>query len=762
GLTSAGFALMEALLFSRLPFDGGDRFVKVRAYSLDGSQQVALEPEDYARLAAQATSLAHLGALAGGRANVALPSGDLGAIRTAAITPSSLALLPYAPARGRLLSRADAAPGAPRVAIVRDAFWRRGLAGRDDVIGLTIEVGGQPTTIVGVVPDAFEFPNGADLWTPIDESFLQGRGRLPAGAQLFGVLAPGQSLDALRGQLQTISATLSTSARAQQRLDAIGFTDLGDMAVILSTTLITILLAVLVVIAANVANLILARSFSRAREFALRSALGASRRRLIAQISTEVLVIGSIAAVLGTVGANAVLRQLNGMDDVPIWIDFTAGPLTACLVAGATLLATAVAGAWPALRATRPGLPAGLQGGPRTGDVRFGRLAGVMVTVQIAISIVLLNGALLLAQGFAGLVGNTAGLPRNVLVAGMPLNAVRPGADAAPRPLSATEIERIVSDLPGVHAAGLATSLPGHNPSLRPIEIEPEGSGAPAPAQQVQSAEVMPSFFAVLDAGVVSGRMFTEADRAAGAPAVAIVNTSFVQKFLHGAPPIGRRLRTVDAGAGPWREIVGVVPDLGMSAGDPAFAAGYYVPLAPGTNRAYLALRVSGDPLAHSEPLRRAISARDPSLFLDRVERLEDVNADDRGFFAGLSVAFLALGIVTLVLALAGVYAMMSLIVTRRTREIGVRLALGATTSHILRAIVGRAAAQVLSGAAIGLLLAWISLDARQILAARIGEGSIWTLPAVVGLLVAAGLAAAWWPVRRALGVRPVDALRVE
>jgi hypothetical protein len=324
-------------------------------------------------------------------------------------------------------------------------------------------------------------------------------------------------------------------------------------------------------------------------------------------------------------------------------------------------------------------------------------------------------------------------------------------------------VEAIARDIPGVVAAGLTTALPRHSP--RPLDVEVESRpDAPLDGPAVApSADVTAAYFQALGADILAGRDFMATDYLPGAGSVAIVNEPFVDRFFDGVEPIGRRFRVRGYdGPGPWQAIVGVVPDLGLSMGDPTFAAGFYTPLGTDTNFVYLALRVTGDPVAFGMPLRRALLERDPNLVLNRTERLEDVAQEDRTAFAVMSASLLGLGAITMVLALAGVYAMMSLIVTRRTREIGIRVALGATTSKVIRSIVGRAAWQVAIGGALGSVLAVLSMGLRANLVSRVADGAPWTLPAVAALLVVAGLTATWLPVRRALSVRPFDALRAE
>jgi hypothetical protein len=273
-------------------------------------------------------------------------------------------------------------------------------------------------------------------------------------------------------------------------------------------------------------------------------------------------------------------------------------------------------------------------------------------------------------------------------------------------------------------------------------------------------------FFESLGATAGAGRLFGPADFTAGAPPVAVVNEPFVAKFFGGMNPIGRRLRTVPADASappePWREIVGVVPDLGLSAGDETMAAGYYVPMRQ-EQLFNLAVRASGDARRLAGPLRRAIAAVDPDVLIRDVVPLHDVGREDRAVFAGIGAALGALGGMALLLSVVGTYAILSLSVTRRTREIGIRTALGASRRQILSSIMGRTCVPPALGAIAGIALGEALVAARGIFAFRLPDGSgPWGLPVLGALMVGAGLLSAWVPARRALAVAPADALRAE
>lgn len=767
-IATVGFAMMEAMLFSRLPFEGGDRFVFVQATQEPDGDVVRLSAEDARALATTVTSLQHLGGVTEAQENVVLPSGQIAVATVAGLTPSTWQFVPHSLVAGRPFAASDGVAGATPVAWVREGFRESVMAASDDgtessVIGSTVVIGGVPHDVIGVVPDTVKFPNTPDIWVAVDEGFLVGRSRPDPDVRLLGILAPGVSLQTLHAELAAIAASRPPDGSpGALRLTATGYTDLGSIGRDLSVVSIIVVLSVLMVIAANVGNLILARSFARSREFALRAALGASRARLVAQVFLEVLVIAAVAGIVGSTSAQAVLRLFNGMDEIPFWVDFSGGPRTTILVLASAVAAAVVAGVWPAMRATRVDLAGQLEhGGGRAGDLRFGRMAGVMVVTQIAVSIVMLHGALVVAQGFQKFTGASLDLPRNVLTSYLNVDGVQSTTDGRPTaPVSAAEIVRLVGETPGVLAVGIGTALPRHSPRGVPVQVEPTGGLPPEAARLAPEVEVTRGYFAALDAQVLAGREFSAVDFLPDAQPVTVVNEPFVRKFFGNASPLGQRIRVDTTGA--WREVIGVVPDLGLSVGDESLAGGYYVPLRPDTTGVYIAVRTLGDSMTLVSPVREALLERDPAFVFGGFELLEDVAHEDRDFFKWFSMALLGIGTVTLMLALAGVYAMMSLIVTRRTREIGVRIALGSTAFGVVKTVLGRAAIQVSIGGVVGAILAVLSLNVRSVLVSRMGDGGAWTLPTVLVLLASAGMVATWLPLRRALGVQAADALRTD
>jgi predicted lysophospholipase L1 biosynthesis ABC-type transport system permease subunit len=289
-----------------------------------------------------------------------------------------------------------------------------------------------------------------------------------------------------------------------------------------------------------------------------------------------------------------------------------------------------------------------------------------------------------------------------------------------------------------------------------PIVIEPLNGESQPLTGSAPATEVSDGFLESIGGRTLAGRSFTANDFLAGAAPVAIVNQPFVDRFFNGRSPVGRRVTVSTEG---WREIVGVVPDLGVSAGDRARAAGVYVPLSDRTPFLHLAIRTAGNPNTTAGPLRRALADIDPKADLRSIRLLEDVGREQRSFLAGMASVMTALGAMTLLLSAVSIYALLSFMVTRRTREIGIRVALGARSSQVVTTVVGRALALLAAGAALGTIVGVMIAGFQSVMLIRMPEVGVMTPTIVVGALVLAGLAAAWLPTRRALGIRPSEAL---
>ena len=753
GMATTGFTLLDAVLYSKLPFPNGDRFVLLNVYTEPEAQRTTLDAERFRFFAEHASSLEHLGAFHGTSVNLLLPSGEVVPVSGTAMTPDSIDVFPYTPVLGRTLHPDDGRRGAAPVALIRESLWRRHFSSDARVIGTMTTMSGVRRTIVGVMPDAFKFPNSGEVWLPMDAATW-------TSPWTFGVLKSDREPAAAGAEIAALSTQIEAAdpGAPRVRIVVLRFTEALSQGVeLLGVILVTCLLLVLIVIAANIANLVLARTVSRSRELAVRTALGATRRRLIGQVFTEVLIVGTTAAIIGLTVSQAALAWVRGtLTDMPFWVDFTASPRTMLFAAAATMLTAVVGGVVPALRATRRNTLDVLATSGRGASAGLGKVGGLMVAAQVALAIALLNGSLLMARGVAGYLRPT------LLVSAHEVLTAKVVVGTA----STATIVTAVGQIPTVTAAGAASSLPGLSPPARMTSIEPLPGGRESVPRPAPVVEAGPGFFDTFGAHSQAGRLFTAADFAEHAAPVAVVNQPFVAKFFGGVNPVGRRLRMLQEGSGaqaePWREIVGVVPDLGLSPGDVTMAAGFYIPMQRG-EFFDLALRTTGDARRLSGPLRRALNDLDPSIQVHEIRALEDVGYEDRAVFAGIGAALAALGGMALLLSVAGTYAILSLSVTRRTREIGIRAALGATRRQVLQSIIGRTMLPPALGAAGGMALGQALVAARGIFAFRLPDGSgPWGLPVLGGIMIGAAMLSAWVPARRALAVSPSEALRAE
>ena len=749
------FTFWDELINSALPYRAGERFARLYVLNRDGAR-VDLDLQRYQAFRDRAATFEHVGAVGVRPFNVTHGPGDVESISGAAITPRSMRWLDAVPLAGRTLIPADGEPGAERVAVIRESFWRRRYAADPAMVGRQLTIAGQPTTVVGVMPDTFEFPGSGELWLPLDELTLGGA----PGLRVFGVLRPGASFEAATSELNRLSSQLPSSGSAEGvvRLLVVRFTGDSDDTGLVMSAMVFVVVMLLLVVASNVATLVFARTWSRAPELAVRTALGAARRRVVSQLFLETLLLGAMAAVIGLFAASAALSYIrNSLEGWPFWITLEPNPRIVAFVVFLTLLVGAVSGLWPALRVTRHDLRHSLQAGRGFAAGGFGRVGAVLLVVEIALSVALLNGAVTMARAFESYIDEVPALPKNQVLTAH-LRRVRSNA-------LRERIALAASQLPGVAAAGAGQQLPRLYPPPRPTAIEPVGDEERQAARPAPSHAVSNGYLEAIGARPIAGRLLTATDFVEGAAPVAVVNEPFARRFFGARNAIGRRIRVEETGVDrreePWREVVGVVPDLGMSVGDPALAGGFYFPVRDETLY-YLAIRTTADPLTLVAPLRAAVANVDPDLQLEEIRTLEEAGREERVFLSGVALALTAMGGMALLLSIVGIYALLSFMVTRRTREIGIRIALGATRRQVLRAITGGALVYLAIGGILGSGLGLMLAQMRSVILISIPAPGVW-MPATIFLTLAvAGGVACWLPARRALGIRPSEALSAD
>jgi len=783
----AGFSLLWSAYFAELPFEEGGRIVAVRDLTQPDPDDVPPRLAVFREWQGHATSFDTLAAAYMRSWDVADGEGGLTRYRVATMTASAFDVVRVAPLLGRVLTRADQQTGALPVVVISHRLWS-GLLGGDNVVGKTLEVDGVEREIVGVMPEGFRFPMSEDLWVPLNTD-PAAIGRVePRWVRVFGRLAEGVSVEQAAAELDAMRV-----AWAEENPDDV---DVGDRITTVipyvqidsepgATTALFIggfvfIVLVLAVACASVGNLLLARSAARSGEIAVRAALGASRRRLVTQLFVEALAMTTAGAVLGVAAAHLSLQSFARylpLEATPFWIDFGMNPAATAFAVVAALGAAVLAGIVPALKATGVAMPEMLKDGQGTSSgIRFGAISGALTVIEVTLSVAFLAAAALVAQSLLVAIGVDDDLPTGeILIAQTAMAseaAFAPSGEitvpegeieAARWPLLQEQMRAAVAAIPGARAAFLADRMPGDQHFEARIELENETAGAPAAGARVPVAVVSPQLFAAFDATLLAGRNFTPADTLEAEP-VAIINAAFARRFFPDRNPVGERLRRRSSGTAtaPWVRIVGVTSNLRMRPGTEQ-TAGYYVPFTQDRSNAFMvAVRVTGDPLAFSAAVRDAVKGVDPRIDVSGFESHAQRGRDNLVAFQMMGLMFAGLGGTAFFLSLASLYAVMAFSVTQRTREIGIRFALGAERRDVLTVVLRRGLFQVGVGLLLGSALGWSLLRLLQLIPIGMASSGTGLLAAACLAVVTAGLLACVVPGSRALAVHPAEALRHE
>ncbi|MEO7191998.1 MAG: ABC transporter permease [Vicinamibacterales bacterium] len=769
------FEGLHKALWPRLPVVDGDRIVTVRYWDVGKRTVEERSLHDFDVSRRRVKTIDHFGAAVVFNRNLVTEDHRVEPVRGAEISANAFTLMGLAALAGRTLTARDEQAAEPLSAVIGERLWTRRFERDPSVVGRSVKVGTADATIVGVMPEGFGLPWNQQLWLPLraDGSLLAPRTGPPVS--LFGRLAPGASLRQAQAELDGITAGLAAAdpdayKNLQPRVVAYGTPPLeGDTPVIKNVLYAanTFFLLLLVVICTSVGTLVFARTATRAWEVAVRNALGASRGRVIGQLFTEALVLTAVAAGLGIALAKLALRWgLKGVGDqvLPFWINDSLSPITLLYAGLLTLVAAVIVGVLPALRVTRLNVQDALRREHAAGaNLRFGAMWTTVIVVQVAITVAMLPLAVVgvIASNRFHQRADGVGADR-YLTAAVAFERQEQNQDAAAATTrgrqSLAELERRLRAEPGVEQVALADRLPVMDTSKYSIEVD-TAAGAPATGLRVGTlAHVSSGFFAAFGSAVLAGRDFTPADLERGS--VVIVNQSFTHMVFGDRNPVGQRIRIAHGEDGAvaddgWYEVVGTVRDVGWQMPEPSEQAAMYVPalLQPGTGLS-VAVRVH-DPLGFAPRLRVVANAVDPEMQLTDVQLLTDVGG--RGATLTWTVTYVAgaLSLLVLLLSASGIYALMSFIVARRTREIGIRLALGSPPTRIVSAIFTRSILQIAAGIAAG----------SAVLALKIDLGSPTQVLMLIGadaVMLIAGSVACGLPLRRALAISPSDALRAE
>jgi putative ABC transport system permease protein len=771
GLTTTMFSIVYGALMRGLPFEGGERIVHIsRTNPSRDTRRMSLTPHDFADYRDQQKSFEGLAAYSGMSMNVSgteRPERYRGVV----VTANTFSLLRVRPVIGRDFTAADDAPGAPRVAILGQRAWRDRFGADPAVLGKAIRVNGEAATVIGVMPDRFAFPQVGEIWLPARIDFVKlarGEGQQ---VEAVGRLREGVTVDQASLELNGIAKRLAVEfPKTNEGVAAVvkPYTEamLGEEVRLLLGTMLGAVSLVLLIACANVANLLLGRAVHRSKELGIRAALGASRAAVIRQLLAEALLLAAAGGALGAGLAYAGVAMFNRAIEgtfPPFWLDFKVDTPILLFVLALVLGSTFLSGFLPALQASRADVNEVLKDESRgSSGFKIGRVSRALVMLEIALSCGLLAPAGLMIMSVVNLRQLDLGFSQDLFTARIGLPEQQYPSDTARRRFY-EQLEPSLAAVPGVTAAGLVSNLPASG-SWRP-RFAIDGVAYAKPEDHPRAARVIvtPGFFDVVGARAVEGRLVTAADRESTVP-VAIVNQSFARKyFKDGESPVGRRIRVSEGGdtTARWMTVVGVVRDLYAGWVDNKEPAGFYVPFAqhPAGFMSVIA-STRGAPSAITPQVRAAVGALDPDLPLFDVGTLRAEIASETWAFRVFGSLFMAFGFTALFLAAVGLYAVMAFSVRRRTREVGVRMALGARPGDVLRLIVRQGFVQIAIGMAFGLLLAYGLGRLLTSFLFGVTPHDPTVFAGVTFALVTAGLVACLLPARRASRVDPMVALR--
>jgi putative ABC transport system permease protein len=768
------FNLADALYLRPFRFPDVDRIAIVSSSPDNdpGADHTSVAPADFRDWERESTTLTSFAAALFWDPNLSGTSGDPERVPGFRVSPAFFRAVGAEPLLGRAFVDSEARPGSDRRVVLSHGLWVRRFGSDPTIVGRAIRFDGEPHEVVGVLRPGISVPYGAQVWVPLTFSEEEWADRSRGTLLVVARLAEGRSLGAARAEMTAIverqrRAHPATNARRGLTVVSLtrGLAD-GFAAPILAIWQAAAVL-LLVIAGANIANLLLARGTERQQEFAVRLALGAGRWRIARQLMFEGawLALGAIILTLplALAGTEALRRGMPpGLHRWVPGIDFIGVDVSALGVAMVLGVVATLCFSWlPALQASRAGVAESLRQGGRTlADGRSRGWLGVgLASGQVALALALVVGAGLVLGGIDRVVNGTLGFDRRHVMTAQVQLTTNAYDEAEQRRHFIEEVMDRLRGIPAVETLAVASGLPysSGGPS-RPIY--PEGVElAEAEVRQATTWSVSPSYFEAMRIPLLDGRGFSSADRE-GTTAVAIVSQAFAERYWPSESPIGRRFRT--AADGPWLEIVGmaadVLQDMLMQRGWPAF----YRPVAQQTPYSMAFLVRTGNPLDLAGELRRAVTAADPDQPMESLRSMEQVIAERAAGITHLGRALGAMSGVALLLALVGVYSLMAYMASRRTQEFGVRMALGATRSQVVRLSLRQAALVTVCGLVGGTALAVALI---RVMAATMFGLVLFDTAAIAVMTAALGatvMIAGWLPAHRAADLDPTAALRAE
>jgi len=763
GASIAVYALAEGLLLRSLPYPSPERLTSITSVHVR-TGEAAVGQEDFRDWQAANTVFERMAFTEFSQMTLT-GRGDAERITGQAVSEGFFEMLGIAPQLGRWWTADEQKPGADRVVLLSHDFWVRRMGARPEAMRDTLFLNDHPYRITGVLPQSFRFNTGhlTDYWTPIS---YRNYGHQYHQYAAFARLKPGVSI-------QTAQAQMSEIARRMEKTfpDCVGWgvhvvgmrsallAELGPALLIFGNAALIVLL----VACGNVASLLLARGLGRSKEIAVRMAMGAGRRRVVRLLLAESLLLACLGAVAGVGLAYWLLRLTISV--APAWLQLGAlvvvSPTLAAFSIGLTLCTGLLTGLWPAMRGARADLQSDLKesGNSLVAGRRQVRALNGLVVVEISLAVVLLTFAGLLAKSFTYLLHTDLGYRADhLLTFRMPLPSSRYRTNQVRQQFWDKLLPQLTA-LPGVISAAASDTIPlGGAYGASPVEVEGKPVKRDWVDVMVRGASVTPDYFRTMGISLHAGRAFHGGDTAESEP-VAIVNEAFVRKLMPGQSPLDKRAREQ---GGPWRRIVGVIADTRFSGASQPVEPEAYLPYTQEPYLQFVAVRTAVPEERVLSSIRSVIRGLDKGLPMTQARSMQEAVDLSNTMQREMMVLVVGFAAITLGMATLGLGGVMAYLVSRRKREIGLRMALGARRSDVSRAVIGHAGRLVVAGSAIGVLGAFAAARVLESMLYGVRPHDSSVVVAAPLVLGAVALGACMGPAHRAASVEPMKALREE
>jgi len=770
GMNTMVFTLIDAALFKPVPVPGGERLISVIARDREGPPRARMpfSYPDFNDYRAQTSSFEALEAGTGDGATISEKDVAPQRYNMFRVSPGFFGMLHIPPVRGRDFNATDGKAGAAAVALIGYRIWQERYGGRD-VIGRIVRLNSMPTQIIGVMPEGFRFPNLEDVWVPLQAN-AEVADRANRQLQLIGLLKPGVSIEQASADMTVISRRLAAEypkedKRVAPLVQTFHERYNGDQIQFVFLLMMAAVGLVLLIACANVANMLLGRALSRRREMSIRASLGASRGRIVRQLLVESLVLSVLGGVAGLALAALGIHAFDlGTQDVgkPYWVLFRMDYRVFFYFAAVCVASALIFGLLPALRSSAHLFEAMKDGSRSAGSLRGGRLSSALVVFQFSLTLVLLLGAGVFMRSFADQQSINRWIPSKQLLTGRVTLPEERYKDPDSRIRFFQSLITRMAAIPGVTDALAVSDLPGEGSGRRTLEIENAPTADKRRRPLASVITLTPAYFRSIGLAIIRGRGFQELDGSPGRQ-YAVVTREFAERFWGTQDPIGKRFRLSDPKKiTEWISVAGVSADIDQRPFDPDSDPLLFLPYRQEPYQSMALMIRTANPRSAISALRSAVQDLDQDLPLSDISTFEEFRQHQIWFLKLFGMVFLVFAGISLVISSVGIYAVMAQAAGSRTQEIGVRMALGATSGSILGLVLKRGVLQLLMGLAIGV---GVAIPASRVLSKLqfVGGASDSVLiGAVAFVLSAVGLFACWLPARRAAMLDPVSAIRDE